>query len=1021
MNYKLFFIFLSFMLLFFSTAYAEFTQKSDALGLVIMQAEAYDSIRAGLGSKTGETFSLEDSIAGYIGDGYMQANMAAGDGNASHADTIGIKLTYVVNFVNTGPQYVWARAYYRDGQSDSFFWGSDSATNGQCARGSDWRYGAWYWYRADSSVVLDAPGTHTINFYGREPDARLDMIIVTSSNTFNPNTDLKEIAFVSLPGKDNPDTPEEADADKPFIDDLIAEGYVVNTVYSSSLETASQDLLDELNNADLVIIGRSGSSSDFGGTHKAAWNNISAPVLNLHLWTARTSRLNWLPTGTTTSYDTGGDTISAKIELPDDPVFADATLAADSTMDWVATPYDYMGTTDGGNGTVLARDAVSSNVFFVRWDPWIRFYDGASDFAAGYRTLIGNGNDHASATTGGAFNYYNFTEEAKQVYLNEVARMVELPEPPEKPVGLGKEIVFVSLPGKDNPDTPEEADADKPFIDDLLALEYTVTTVYSAALSTASEGLVDTLNNADLVIIGRSGSSGDFGDARKADKEAWNAISAPLLNLHLYTARTSRLNWLNTNSAAHNDAVGDTIIAKIELPDDPVFAGATIAAADSTMDWVITPSDYIVATDGGNGTVLARDANDSNVFFVRWDPWVRFYDGAGDFAAGYRTLIGNGNDHTTPFNYYNFTAEAKQVYLNEVARMVELPEPPEKPVGLGKEIVFVSLPGKDNPDTPEEADADKPFIDDLLALEYTVTMVYSAALSTASEGLVDTLNNADLVIIGRSGSSGDFGNNLAADREAWNAIRSPLLNLHLYTVRTSRLNWLNSNSAEHNDAVGDTIIAKIELPDDPVFAGATIAAADSTMDWVITPSDYIVATDGGNGTVLARDAVSSNVFFVRWEPTVEFYEGAGDIAGGHRTLIGNGNDHTTPFNYYNFTDEAKQVYLNEVARMVELPKGPVGIEGEDYSIVPTVYALGQNYPNPFNPVTNIKFSLPKAGRTTLKIYNTLGQLVSTIVDKDMNAGVHTVLFRATSISSGVYFYRIESGDFIKVKKMVLLK
>jgi hypothetical protein len=173
---------------------------------------------------------------------------------------------------------------------------------------------------------------------------------------------------------------------------------------------------------------------------------------------------------------------------------------------------------------------------------------------------------------------------------------------------------------------------------------------------------------------------------------------------------------------------------------------------------------------------------------------------------------------------------------------------------------------------------------------------------------------------------------------------------------------------------------------------------------------------------LARDASSSNVLFVRWEPTVEFYEGAGDYAAGYRTLIGNGNDNVTgSFSYYNFTEEANQVYLNEVARMVELPKGEVGIESEDNGNIPMAYALEQNYPNPFNPTTNIKFSLSKAGRTTLKVYNTLGQLVTTVVDKDMNAGVHTVLFRATSISSGVYFYRIESGDFIKVKKMMLLK
>ncbi|MEJ2545278.1 MAG: T9SS type A sorting domain-containing protein, partial [Calditrichaceae bacterium] len=289
---------------------------------------------------------------------------------------------------------------------------------------------------------------------------------------------------------------------------------------------------------------------------------------------------------------------------------------------------------------------------------------------------------------------------------------------------------------------------------------------------------------------------------------------------------------------------------------------------------------------------------------------------------------------------------------------------------------------------------------------------------TASDGLLDTLNNiVDLVIIGRSGSSGDFG---GSHKAAWNAIRAPMLNLHLWTARTSRMNWLNTGTTSHYSDAGDTAVAKIELPDDPVFAGATIDA-DSMMDWVLSPYDYMEATDGGNGTVLAREAVSSNVLYVRWESEDEFFEGAGDYAGGPRTLIGNGNDENDTFNYYNFTDEAKQVYLNEVARMVDLPKGPVSIETEDINTLPVVYSLGQNYPNPFNPTTSINFNLPKAGKTTLKVYNALGQLVRTIVDKDMNAGVHTVTFDARALSTGVYFYRITSGKFTKVKKMVLLK
>ncbi len=842
----------------------------------------------------------------------------------------------------------------------------------------------------------------------------LSIILLFFSNVYlNAQPESKTIAFVS---KTSVVDENGVLADKPFIDDLLAEGYTIDTLYTTALET-SDSLINVLNSADLVIIGRSGGSGDFGGAHKAAWNDITTPIMLLHPWCARNNRLNWLPTGTTTSFDTGGDTISAKIEVPDDTVFAGATIAADSTMDWVTTPYDYMETTNGGNGTVLARSASGGYVLFERWDPWVEFYNGAGEGAAGYRTLIGNGNDHANSANGAPFNYYNFTPAAKQVYLNEVARMVNLPAPPPKPVGFGKEIAFVS---KTSVVDENGVQADKPFIDDLLADGYKVNTLYTTALET-SDSLINVLNSADLVIIGRSGGSGDFGGAHKA---AWNNITSPVLLLHPWAARNNRLNWLPTGTTTSFDTGGDTVSAKIEVPDDTVFADAAIDS-DSTMDWVYTPYDYLETTNGGNGTVLARSASGGNVLFERWDPWVRFYNGAGDYAAGYRTLIGNGNDHANsangaPFNYYNFTDAAKQVYMNEVARMTNLPAPPPKPVGLGKVIDFVTLSTNTDPATGENRD--KPFIDDLKAAGYTVNTNYSSALETDTL-LIDTLNSADLVIVGRTGTSGDFS---GAHKAAWNNITSPVMLLHLYAARNNRLNWLPTATTTAYDNVGDTIRAKIEVPDDSVFIGITLAA-DSTMAWVVSPYDYLETTNGGNGTVLAREASTSNVLFERWNPWVEFYNGAGDVPAGYRTLIGNGNDHAnstngTPVNYYNFTDAAKQVYMNEVVRMAKLGKisKPVSVT-ESNSNMPKAYALEQNYPNPFNPTTTIKFSLPKSSNVKLAVYDILGRLVTKLIDGNLEAGYHKVQFNASNLASGVYFYRIEAGNFVNVKKLMLLK
>jgi hypothetical protein len=89
--------------------------------------------------------------------------------------------------------------------------------------------------------------------------------------------------------------------------------------------------------------------------------------------------------------------------------------------------------------------------------------------------------------------------------------------------------------------------------------------------------------------------------------------------------------------------------------------------------------------------------------------------------------------------------------------------------------------------------------------------------------------------------------------------------------------------------------------------------------------------------------------------------------------------------------------------------------------IPSVYSLAQNYPNPFNPTTNIKFSLPKGGYVTLKVYDLLGKEVATLVQDPYEAGTYVVDFNASALASGVYFYSLESGSFNETKKMLLVK
>jgi hypothetical protein len=111
---------------------------------------------------------------------------------------------------------------------------------------------------------------------------------------------------------------------------------------------------------------------------------------------------------------------------------------------------------------------------------------------------------------------------------------------------------------------------------------------------------------------------------------------------------------------------------------------------------------------------------------------------------------------------------------------------------------------------------------------------------------------------------------------------------------------------------------------------------------------------------------------------------------------------------------------------------PVGMIPEDViqiayrihsneEIVPDEFALNQNYPNPFNPVTEISFNLPHSTDVKLEIFNIMGQKITTLIDKGLEAGSHKITWDGSNVASGVYFYRIQAGELNATRKMVLLK
>lgn len=99
---------------------------------------------------------------------------------------------------------------------------------------------------------------------------------------------------------------------------------------------------------------------------------------------------------------------------------------------------------------------------------------------------------------------------------------------------------------------------------------------------------------------------------------------------------------------------------------------------------------------------------------------------------------------------------------------------------------------------------------------------------------------------------------------------------------------------------------------------------------------------------------------------------------------------------------------------------PTGVDDPPASI-PEKFEVSQNYPNPFNARTAIEYSLPQDSHVRIVIFNLLGQNIETLVDQNKTAGIHQVVWNANDVPTGVYFYRLEAGDFTQTRKMLLAK
>jgi hypothetical protein len=181
--------------------------------------------------------------------------------------------------------------------------------------------------------------------------------------------------------------------------------------------------------------------------------------------------------------------------------------------------------------------------------------------------------------------------------------------------------------------------------------------------------------------------------------------------------------------------------------------------------------------------------------------------------------------------------------------------------------------------------------------------------------------------------------------------------------------------------------------------------------------------DGTHGDLVAHDSIYSLRYSYTTAATVgqEFKFGIygcdneGGFGNNHIENINDANATATIASQFGSIDP---VFFNAWNYTTQSPA--TGVE-QISSGIPLAYSLDQNYPNPFNPSTKIEYSIKAAGFVSLKVFNLLGQVVATLNEGKQEAGKYSVVFDASRLSSGIYFYQITAGKFVATKKMMFLK
>jgi photosystem II stability/assembly factor-like uncharacterized protein len=213
-----------------------------------------------------------------------------------------------------------------------------------------------------------------------------------------------------------------------------------------------------------------------------------------------------------------------------------------------------------------------------------------------------------------------------------------------------------------------------------------------------------------------------------------------------------------------------------------------------------------------------------------------------------------------------------------------------------------------------------------------------------------------------------------------------------------------------------------------------VSFVNNVQGWIAGENGTILVTNNGGipvELVSFSAEVTDNSIQLSWITATEINNQGFDIErklNNEWEKIGyvEGNGTTTEMHFYSFFDDISSLQISD---KIFYRLKQIDFDGSfEYSDIvevvvnqPNEFSLEQNYPNPFNPTTKIKFQIPETGYVRLKVFDILGNEVAVLINEELHSGNFKVEFNAANLSSGIYYYRLSAGEFIDVKKMILLK